>query len=450
MWAEGTWRARPRGWRGPGFARTGDPRWVIAAALVLAVGISVMRLLDQRPLDAPTVLFVVPIALCAVRFGLRGGLLSASLALTLVVAITDATSDLTVVASGTRAAAFFLVGAIVGRFADRRDELEGELSPHQNLSLDLIATAGFAGYFLRVNRAWTTTLGWTEEEMLTQPIIDFVHPDDQAATLAEGARLAEQRDETINFQNRYLHRDGSYRWLEWMIRPAPGTETFYAIARDITTRKEAEEAIRLLLEQLAVIQRAIAERSPLETILEAIVQAASRVIGCSIVGLRMIDESDPSYVILAASTGVDDASTHALRRAPVTEGIGGRAISEERLVVTNDYGSGEAEIQMLTDQGLRAAMAAPVYGHGSVVGSIVVATSTGHPFLDADADTLAFFAEYAGVAIATACARRSPIRSRACPTARSSSTGSTTPWSGPSGPRTRSPCSSWTSTTSSW
>jgi diguanylate cyclase (GGDEF)-like protein/PAS domain S-box-containing protein len=403
MRADRIWRARPRDLRGLGFARSGDPRWVFALAGFLAVAISVLRLLDDRPRDAPTVLFVVPIALCAVRFGLKGGLAAASLGFALVVALTGATDDdVTVVAIASRTAAFFLVGAIVGRFADRRDELEGELAPHQNLSLDLIATAGFAGYFLRVNRAWTSTLGWSEEEMLTRPIIDFVHPDDREATRAEGARLGEQRDETVNFQNRYLHRDGGYRWLEWMIRPAPGTETFYAIARDITTRKEAEDSIRLLLEQLAMIQRAIAERSPLDTILDAVVQAASRVIGCTIVGLRMIDESDPSYVTLAASTGVDGDASHALRRAPVTEGIGGRAICEERLVVTNDYGSGEAEIRMLADQGLRAAMAAPVYGHGSVVGSIVVATSTGYRFTDADAETLAFFAEYAGVAIATA------------------------------------------------
>ena len=102
--------------------------------------------------------------------------------------------------------------------------------------------------------------------------------------------------------------------------------------------------------------------------------AAAKVLACEIVGLRLIDENDPSYVVLAASTGVDERSTRVLRRGPVTEGIGGRAIVEERLLISNAYGSGEGEIQMLAANGLRAAMAAPVHGHGSIVGSLVVAT----------------------------------------------------------------------------
>ena len=57
---------------------------------------------------------------------------------------------------------------------------------------------------------------------------------------------------------------------------------------------------------------------------------------------------------------------------------------------------------MLAADGLRAAMAAPVYGHGEIVGSLVVATHSDHQFTEAEADTLGFFAEYAGVALSTA------------------------------------------------
>ncbi|MDX6572647.1 MAG: hypothetical protein QOC86_1803, partial [Gaiellales bacterium] len=121
-----------------------------------------------------------------------------------------------------------------------------------------------------------------------------------------------------------------------------------------------------------------------------------------IVGLRLIDENDPSYVVLAASTGVDDTIARALRRGPVSEGIGGRAIIEERLLITNDYGEGPSEIPVLAERGVRAAMAAPVYGHGAVVGSLVVATRSDRRFNDADAGTLAFFSEYTGVALSTA------------------------------------------------
>ncbi len=209
-------------------------------------------------------------------------------------------------------------------------------------------------------------------------------------------------EDTLNFHNRCRHRDGSYRWLEWMIRPDARTASFYAIARDVTTRKVAEESLGQLLEQLAIIQRAIAERSRLDEILDTIVNAAAKVLATEIVGLRLIDENDPSYLVLAASTGVDERSARILRRGPVTEGLGGRAIVEERLLISNAYGSGESDIPMLAANGLQAAMAAPVYGHGEIVGSLVVATHSDHQFSQAEADTLGFFAEYAGVALSTA------------------------------------------------
>jgi GAF domain-containing protein len=220
--------------------------------------------------------------------------------------------------------------------------------------------------------------------------------------VAERTRLAVLGEDTINFQNHYRHRDGSCRWLEWMIRPDASTSSLYAIARDITTGKEAEDSLQLLVEQLAIIQRAIAERSRLDEILDTIVQAVVKVLGREIAGLRLIDENDPSYVVLAASTRLDEKATRILRRGPVTDGIAGRATVEERLLISNDYGSGEAEIQMLATYGLRAATAAPVYGHGAVVGSLVIATTTEHRFSEAEAGTLAFFAEYAGVALSAA------------------------------------------------
>jgi diguanylate cyclase (GGDEF)-like protein/PAS domain S-box-containing protein len=384
-------------------ARTGDGRWVIAFAVVLTAAIGALRALDSNPADAPGVLLIVPVAVCAVRFGVRGGVVSASVGLALASVTTHATvSDFTWIGYCTRAAALFLVGVLVGRFVDRGRRLESELAPHQNLSLDLIATADFDGILTSVNGAWRETLGYRREELLGQPLIDLVHPEDREATIAERTKLTVLGEDTLNFQNRCRHRDGSYRWLEWMMRPDEATESFYAIARDITTRKQAEDSLRLLMEQLAIIQRAIAERSRLDEILDTIVHAAARVLDCEIVGLRLIDENDPTYVVLAASTGVDDKLTRVLRRGPVGEGIGGRAILEERLLISNAYGQGEAEIQVLAAGGVRAAMAAPVYGHGAVVGSLVVATKGGHQFTEEEAGTLAFFAEYTGVALSTA------------------------------------------------
>src|ERR1019366_2647180 len=80
---------------------------------------------------------------------------------------------------------------------------------------DLLATANADGYFIRLNPAWTTTLGYDLAELRGRPFIDFVHPDDRDATNAEVARQVNQGQTVLNFQNRYRHHDGSYRWLEW-------------------------------------------------------------------------------------------------------------------------------------------------------------------------------------------------------------------------------------------
>jgi PAS domain S-box-containing protein len=109
-------------------------------------------------------------------------------------------------------------------------------------SVDLLCIAGFDGYFKCLNPAWTTRLGWTLEELEARPFLDFVHADDRAATLAEVAKLAEGA-ETILFENRYRHRDGSYRWLRWNSRPVRGCQRIYAIARDVTRQKHLEQEI---------------------------------------------------------------------------------------------------------------------------------------------------------------------------------------------------------------
>ena len=108
------------------------------------------------------------------------------------------------------------------------------------LSLDMMAIAGVDGYFRRVSPAFAA-LGWTEAELLARPFLDFVHPDDVAATLAEVEQLS-RNVPTIHFENRYRCRDGSYRWLAWTSAPDPHG-TLYAIARDVTERRRSQDEL---------------------------------------------------------------------------------------------------------------------------------------------------------------------------------------------------------------
>lgn len=108
----------------------------------------------------------------------------------------------------------------------------------------MLCLANHEGWFTRVNPAWTKTLGWSAEELTNRPYIDFVHPEDRDATLKEADLLASGHHETVWFENRYRHRDGSYRWLAWRVMVAPGSNEQVASARDITEQKTAEDKLR--------------------------------------------------------------------------------------------------------------------------------------------------------------------------------------------------------------
>ena len=142
------------------------------------------------------------------------------------------------------------VGNQIGMFLDRRRAQE-ELDRFFSLSLDMMCIAGFDGYFKRVNPAWKRVLGYTEDELLSRPYMDFVHPDDRAATVAEADKLSDGR-ELLMFENRYLHKDGTYRWLLWTSAPLTDRQVIYGAARDITERKEAEETLATLVRELEI------------------------------------------------------------------------------------------------------------------------------------------------------------------------------------------------------
>lgn len=129
-----------------------------------------------------------------------------------------------------------------------------------DLSLDLLCIAGRDGRFVDLNAAWTRTLGWSLGELMARPFVDFVHPDDRAATVKETAKLASGLM-TIRFENRYCHKDGSWRWLQWTARYRADRGLIYAIARDVTREKTAFLALQERIEELERLDADLARRA---------------------------------------------------------------------------------------------------------------------------------------------------------------------------------------------
>jgi PAS domain S-box-containing protein len=168
--------------------------------------------------------------------------------------VRDAASYDTLLVVGTLAAFLLLAGAAIAllrqlahstALGEQVQRNAQDLHNLFRLSRDLICVATIDGRFLRLNPAWEKTLGLPREQMVGRPFLEFVHPDDIAATRVESSALAEGR-ETVSFENRYRTAEGRWRWLLWNAAADLDAGVIYATARDITERKHAEQRIDAL------------------------------------------------------------------------------------------------------------------------------------------------------------------------------------------------------------
>jgi PAS domain S-box-containing protein len=130
-------------------------------------------------------------------------------------------------------------------------------------SIDMLCALDFNMHFRRLSPAWERTLGFTREELMSRPFIEFVHPDDRERTLKQNAAVRSGW-QALSFENRYLCKDGSYKWFRWNAAPHSTEKIIYSVARDITESKRAEEEREKLVREL---QAALAEVKTLREIL---------------------------------------------------------------------------------------------------------------------------------------------------------------------------------------
>lgn len=110
-----------------------------------------------------------------------------------------------------------------------------------SVSEDLLGVSTFDGYFTSLNPAWTRVLGWSEDEIKSMHVDTLRHPDDMAHSRAGRTRLAEGV-QTVRMENRFRHKDGSWRWIAWTMTADQGL--IYVAGRHVTAEKEAQTALR--------------------------------------------------------------------------------------------------------------------------------------------------------------------------------------------------------------
>lgn len=187
-------------------------------------------------------------------------------------------TDITDAPALRRAGITDALGYVMKPFAERELRLGIELalcddaaerSAHElddrffSVSIDMLCQLGFDGHFRRLNAAWERTLGFTREELMARPFIEFVHPDDRARTLTQN-REVRSGGQALGFENRYLCKDGSFRWLHWNAASDANDRVIYSMARDVTAQKEQAAERDRLVQQL---QSALAEVRTLQAIL---------------------------------------------------------------------------------------------------------------------------------------------------------------------------------------
>ncbi|MCW3047443.1 MAG: putative two-component system sensor kinase [Solirubrobacterales bacterium] len=319
---------------------------------------------------------------------------------------------------------YLVLGAIL-----RRRRAETAAQRIFDLSPDLLGVASVDGYFKRVNPAFERALGYTSQELLSRPLFDFVHPDDRDRSREVLQALAGGRP-VMQFENRYVCSDGSWRWLEWSTRTLAEEGLVFAAARDVTDRHRAEEQmreaqrsmeasrdeLRVLVQEQAALRRVAthaARGEPPVELFAAVVEEVGRLLPVDWAGIGRYESGGAMTTVASWS-----------RAGGFFPAIGSRWMLGGQNISTIVAETGEsARVDSFADASGAIGVTARDAGYGSAVGTpivvegrlwgLVAAISAEERALGGDTEErLARFTALLGTAIANAESRAELAASR--------------------------------------
>lgn len=271
-----------------------------------------------------------------------------------------------------------MIDALLLRESSIQEKTE-ELDRFFSLALDLLCIADTSGHFVRLNLAWEETLGYSPEELRGRRFFDLIHPDDIASTSETVSRLA-QGEKIVNFVNRYRHKNGTYRWIEW--RSVAYQKTIiYAAARDVTEQREYE--LRLthanrLYAVLSEVNRSIISATDRNHLFADVCRIATEKGGFKLAWIGIVDP-ESGWIKPAAQSGDHDGyiSEINLSACDIPEGQGptGLAIRSGSGSVCNELTENSSMalwMEKALKRGYRACSAFPLRQGGAIIGAFIL------------------------------------------------------------------------------
>ena len=275
---------------------------------------------------------------------------------------------------------------------------EYELGQFFDLSPDLLCIAGFDGYFKRLNTSFERVLGYSSDELMSRPFLEFVHPDDVERARDAFIHLATGED-IIGFEGRLVCIDGSVRRFEWNTRTLPHLGALYGIARDVTDRSALAEE-QAALRRVAVL---VAQQPSPSEVFTAVTQAVGLLLDADLAALHVFPGDGTATTI--ASWSSDGPMLPIGTRFPL-DGDSLAARIFETGAPARMHSDDEAWEREATDLArslrVRSAVGAPILVEGKLWGALMAATRRAGPWAENAETRIAAFTELVATAIANA------------------------------------------------